>query len=80
MVGIRKRDGDMEEFDRDKLELSMLRAKVSAKDVLKVAEYITTRVQDGTPTVHIREQVIATLKNLDQAAALRYETFRPIFA
>ncbi len=67
LVEIMRCQGRVEEFDRDKLERSLIQARVAASDVLEVAEHIATRIKDGTTTGDIRDQVIAALKGRETA-------------
>jgi transcriptional regulator NrdR family protein len=78
MVLVRKRDGTAQEFDRDKLELSMLKARANLTSITEALESVTTRITEGIETKGIRQLVITELQRLDPKAAERYETFRLI--
>ena len=76
MVSVKKRAGMMQEFDRAKLRVSLVKAGAREEHAAKVAESIATRVREGMETAEIKRQVATELRGLDQAAAQRYETFK----
>ncbi len=80
MTSVRKRDGSVEEFNRDKLEVSLLNAAVTAPDVVAIAEKVQASASREINTREIRRQVIAELRRVDTAAAKRYEEFKQITA
>lgn len=76
MVSVKKRAGTMQEFDRSKLRVSLVKAGAKEEHAVKVAESIATRAREGMETAEIKRQVATELRGLDQAAAQRYETFK----
>lgn len=84
-----KRDGRVEEFDRDKLENGILRAcekrPIARADVLRVVDEIeeeARKVEGDVPTTEIGALVLEKLKALDGVAYMRfasvYKEFRDV--
>ena len=72
MVDVRKRDGSLEGFDANKLEISLLNARATGVDTAEVSEFISSRAREGIPTSEIKTLVTNELKRLDKDAARRY--------
>ena len=70
MPNIRKKNNRTEEFDREKLEKSVLNAGLDQKAAREVASSITAR--EGMTSEEIREAAFKKLKELDEEAANRY--------
>ncbi len=64
MVDIKKRSGNTQKFDRNKLKNSVQRAGANEYVAERVANNVETRVTDGTNTSQIREWVIIELKGI----------------
>src|SRR5207244_617803 len=84
-----KRDGRIEEFDRDKLEAGILRAcekrPVPRPDILRVVDEVeeeARRSEADVPTTEIGAMVLEKLKALDLVAYMRfasvYKEFRDV--
>jgi len=85
-----KRDGRVEEFDRDKLENGILRAcekrPIARADILRVVDEIEEEVRKAesgeVPTTEIGALVLEKLKALDGVAYVRfasvYKEFRDV--
>lgn len=78
---VQKKDGRLEEFDREKLKKSILSAGVSAAE----AELIAGKVETWAPTmvfnntIHsqvIRAKVIELLRQTNAAATKTYEEYK----
>lgn len=74
MAKLKKRTGQMEEFNPLKLENSIRWAGVSDAVAKELASKIVPK--DGVSTSELRSQVLAELKAKDPAAAQRYERTR----
>ncbi len=73
MVKVKKRS---EDFDKEKLKVSVKKAGAKEEHVAQVAEKIVGKVKSGTTTVLIRRWVITELTPLDPKAAKAYETYK----
>ncbi len=80
MVKVRKSDGTLQEFDREKLERSLLKARANSAAILEIIESLTRTISDGMETTEIRRRVWQELSRLDPEAATRYESFRRVIA
>jgi transcriptional repressor NrdR len=75
-----KRDGRMEEFDRDKLEAGILRAcekrPIAREAILRVVDEIEEEARrsetDEVPTTEVGAMVLERLKSLDGVAYIRF--------
>jgi len=77
MVRVRKRDGTLQEFDRQKLQLSIEKAGASRADAINTAYRIGARVEEGTTTNQIRKDVSTELMALSEVVAQTYDAQRP---
>jgi transcriptional repressor NrdR len=77
---VRKRDGRVEDFDRDKLELGILKASekrpVSREDITRVIDLIEEELramdENEAPSTEIGGLVLENLKRLDPVAYMRF--------
>lgn len=77
---VRKRNGRVEDFDRDKLELGILKAcekrPISREDMTRlidgIEEELRLRYEGEVPTTEIGAQVLEGLKRLDGVAYMRF--------
>lgn len=75
---IEKKNGEIEEFDRDKIEQSITSAGVSRKTAREVAKRV--KEKERMTSDDIRRTVIKELKKVDAEAAKRYEGTRCLMA
>ncbi|MBU0708501.1 hypothetical protein KJ596_01970 [Patescibacteria group bacterium] len=79
---VKKRDGRIENFDRNKLKNSFFAAgHENEKDVENLALEIIAWIQETVKGEHVesqalRDKVVEMLGNTDPEAAERYKTFR----
>jgi transcriptional regulator NrdR family protein len=73
MVKVKKRS---EDFDKEKLKVSVKKAGAKEEHAAQVAEKIVGKVKSGTTTVLIRRWVVTELTPLDPKAAKAYETYK----
>ena len=78
MSSVKKRSGDMQEFNRSKLEESMKRAGAKEDMAMRIAEKITA--QDGVATAELRRMVGEELRKEDVATADAYLATRRLKA
>jgi len=70
-----KRNGEKEDFDRKKLERSIVMAGASPESARDIA--LSFRIKEGVTTDEIRQFVFEELRNLDPMIGQRYErTYR----
>lgn len=87
---VRKRDGRVEDFDRDKLEFGLLKAcekrPISREDITRVLDSIEEELraldEHEVPSTEIGSLVLENLKRLDPVAYMRfasvYKEFRDV--
>ena len=87
---VRKRDGRVEDFDRDKLELGILKAcekrPISREEITRVLDRIEEELraldEHEVPSTEIGSTVLEHLKRLDPVAYMRfasvYKEFRDV--
>jgi hypothetical protein len=73
MTRLRKRSGELEEFDSAKLEASLARAGASQEHAHAVSEIVAHNLREGMESMEIRRLAAAELSGRDNAAAQRYE-------
>lgn len=78
MARVRKRSGEMEEFDRRKLEESIRRAGASDETARRVADRI--RPSEGVSTDELRRMVSQELRRESEALSGAYTTTRRLRA
>ncbi|HLN44424.1 MAG TPA: ATP cone domain-containing protein [Candidatus Sulfotelmatobacter sp.] len=64
MVDIKKRSGNIQKFDRNKLKNSVQRAGADEYVAERVTSNVERRVTNGTNTSQIREWIIIELKGI----------------
>jgi transcriptional regulator NrdR family protein len=72
---VRKRSGEMQDFDAAKLTESLRRAGATEPHARIVSEIVAKSAQDGADTSDIRRLAATELGRLDNASARRYEAF-----
>ena len=75
---VRKRDGRLEEFSREKIIRTCLRAGASRKTAEKVAEEVERKIYDGISTDDVLEMVIELLLQYEYGKGRRYDLKRSI--
>jgi hypothetical protein len=70
MTRIKKRSGELQEFDRMKLIDSMIRAGANKTVAEQIAERV--RVSEGTSTIELRRMVAEELRKVNEAVAEAY--------
>jgi len=84
---VRKRDGRIEDFDRDKLEVGVLKAcnkrpiarAAIARLLDEVEEELRTSGDNEIPTTHIGDLVLQRLRALDEVAYMRFASVYKAF-
>src|SRR5687768_2211600 len=84
---IRKRDGRVEDFDRDKLEVGILRAcnkrAIPRAEITKlldeIEEELRTSGASELPSTRIGDLVLAGLRRLDEVAYMRFASVYKVF-
>lgn len=77
LVEIKKRSGDIQEFDRNKLKNSIKKAGANEFDAEEVTSNIEKRVTDGTRTSQIRDWVYIELRSIpSRIAAENYNYYK----
>jgi transcriptional regulator NrdR family protein len=74
MVKVKKKSGELVDFELAKLESAIVKAGANRKLAKKIAHSV--KVKEGIETANIRAQVITALKAKDPEAAKRYEGFK----
>ncbi len=77
LVDIKKRSGNIEKFDRNKLKDSVMKAGANESDAERVSSIIERRVTKGTNTSEIREWVYVELRSIpSRIAAENYYSYK----
>ncbi len=77
LVDIKKRSGDTQKFDRNKLKDSVKKAGANEYDAERVTNNIEKRVTKGTNTTQIREWVYVELRSIpDRMVAEDYNSYK----
>ena len=76
LVRVHKRSGELEQFDVSKLKASLTKAGASEDNAGKIAEKIARYVIEKTDTAQLMMWAAAELKQVDPAAARRYEGYK----
>ena len=74
---IRKRDGTLQEFDKQKLRASLEKAGASGVDAINIAYRVGARVREGTTSQEIRDGVTTELIALNETVAQTYSRHGP---
>ncbi|WP_026452420.1 restriction endonuclease [Aequorivita capsosiphonis] len=77
-ITIEKFNGDMEEFDVEKLKTSLRRSKASESEVDKVVENIIPILYDGISSKKIYKKAFSMLKKQNRTSASKYSLKRAI--
>jgi hypothetical protein len=72
---LKKRSGELEDFDAAKLRAFLTRAGASDEHARRVSEIVAHSCREGMETTEIRRLAASELSQMDTAAAQRYETF-----
>jgi transcriptional regulator NrdR family protein len=77
---IQKKDGSLENYDRSKLLLSMVRAQATpeqAESALgQIESWLTQSKQESVSTKEVHDKVSEVLKGINPRAAQNYEVYR----
>jgi transcriptional regulator NrdR family protein len=77
---IQKKDGSLENYDRTKLLLSIIRAQATpdqAEEVLsKIESWLIQSKEESVSTKEVHDKVVEVLKVLNPHAAQGYEIYR----
>ncbi len=74
---IKKRSGDTQKFDRNKLKNSVKKEGANESDAERVTKIIERRVTNGTNTDEIREWVYVELRSIpSRIAAENYKSYK----
>lgn len=81
MFQVQKKDGRLEDFDRDKIVRGVLRAGGSNEDAEKIAGEIeawlpTVAVDNVVQSDNVRTKGLEVLRNLNPTAAADFESYR----
>ena len=69
-----KKAGQLEEFNKEKLVQSILKAGASEETARKIADAVDVR--EGMSTSEIKSRVLARLRTENPEAAATYETYK----
>jgi predicted RNA-binding protein Jag len=72
LVKVKKRS---EDFDKDKLEVSLKKAGAREEHAIMIAEAVARRVREGATTVEIKEMATTELRRVDHEAATVYSEY-----
>jgi DNA-binding protein len=72
LVRVKKRGGFLQEFDKKKLEVSLKKAGAREKQALKVAEKVTSRLEEGITTGKIKWLAATELRKCNEETAQTY--------
>jgi len=73
---VRKKDGRLENFDKNKIVKSCEKAGTSAKVASDIAHVVSNQVYDGISTSEIRVMVLRELDRKDRKAATAFKEFK----
>lgn len=73
MVKIKKKSGELADFELSKLENTVVKAGVSENLAKEIAGSV--KVEEGMETSNLRAQIVTALQARDSDAAKRYEEF-----
>lgn len=77
-ITIKKFNGDLEEFDVEKLKTSLRRSKASEEEIEKVVENILPILYDGISSKEIYKKAFTMLKKQNRTSASKYSLKRAI--
>jgi transcriptional regulator NrdR family protein len=81
MYKVKKKDGTLEDFDRQKIVSGVVKAGASPEDAQKVADAIevwlsTVAKEDVVDSMEIRTKGLEVLKTVNPDVAAQFETFK----
>lgn len=71
-MNVRKRDGRLEEFSKDKIIRTAIRSGLSAEEAKKVAEAVEKKIYDGITTDEVLNIVTNEIEKFSKNASIRY--------
>lgn len=77
-ITIEKFNGDIEEFDVEKLKTSLRRSKASENEIEEIAKNIKPILYDGIPSKEIYKKAFSMLKKQNRTSASKYSLKRAI--
>ena len=77
-ITITKFNGEIEEFNVEKLKTSLRRSKASESEIDEIAENILPTLYDGMPSKEIYKKAFAMLKKQNRTSASKYSLKRAI--
>lgn len=77
-IYIEKFNGDIEEFQVEKLKTSLRRSKASESEIETIVEHIMPTLYDGIPSKKIYEKAFSLLKKYNLTSASKYSLKRAI--
>lgn len=77
-IEIKKFNGDIQEFDIEKLKESLRRSQTSESEINEIAANIIPILYDGIPSKEIYKKAFAMLKKQNRASASKYSLKRAI--
>lgn len=78
-IEIKKFNGDIEQFDVEKLKTSLRRSKASEDEIDEIAKNVLPILYDGMPSKEIYKKAFAMLKKQNRTSASKYSLKRAIF-
>ncbi|MEM3391410.1 MAG: ATP cone domain-containing protein, partial [Archaeoglobaceae archaeon] len=69
---VKKRDGRVEEFSKDKIVKTAVRAGLSVDKARKVAEEVEKKIYDGITTDEILSIVLSEIEKFSKNVSARY--------
>jgi transcriptional regulator NrdR family protein len=79
-IKVEKRDGTMEDFDRNKVSGGLVGAGVNSEDAERIAEEVESWIQDAAvngviKASEIKNKVLELLRLVNPEIALRFENY-----
>lgn len=80
MIKVQKKDGNLEDYDRKKILLSLIRAGANADQAEKVLSFIETWIKsldtEYVESSEIRNRILKNLRTINPNAAHGYELYK----
>jgi transcriptional regulator NrdR family protein len=73
---VRKKDGRLEDFDKNKIIKGCKRAGASPKISSEIANVVNSESYDGISTAEIRTLVLKELERKDRKTAMEFRNFK----
>jgi len=73
---VRKKDGKLEDFNKNKVIKGCKKAGASSKLANEVVTVVSNEVYDGMPTTEIRAIVLRELERKDKKSAIEFRKFK----